>query len=52
MDGIRSDFHDISPMHHFSESTTFDFPQPLGPTMHVMPGLSGILTLLAKDLNP
>jgi hypothetical protein len=52
MDGSRSDFHDISPMHHLSESTTFDLPQPLGPTTQVMPGLSGSFTLLANDLKP
>src|ERR1700683_3763820 len=34
-------------------STTFDFPQPLGPTMHVIPlPLNAMLVFSQNDLNP
>jgi hypothetical protein len=33
-------------------STTFDLPEPLGPTTQVIPGSSRILVAEAKDLNP
>jgi hypothetical protein len=35
-----------------SASTTFDFPEPLGPTMTVMPGPTSTLVVSAKDLKP
>ena len=35
----RSDLAPCSPMTQASASTTLDLPEPLGPTMHVMPGL-------------
>jgi hypothetical protein len=34
-------------------STTFDFPQPLGPTMHVVPVPLNVTTVRSqKDLKP
>ena len=30
-------FADVSPIHHLNDSTIFDFPHPLGPTMPVKP---------------
>jgi hypothetical protein len=33
-------------------STTLDLPQPLGPTMAVMPGLKSKTTLSTNDLKP
>src|SRR5918994_7128276 len=41
-----------SPMTQASASTTLDLPEPLGPTMHVMPGSSCNVVEDAKDLNP
>ena len=41
-----------SPMTHLRASTTFDLPQPLGPTMEVIPGVKSKSVLWAKDLNP
>src|SRR6478672_3705187 len=41
-----------SPITHASASTTLDLPEPLGPTMHVMPGSSCSVVEDAKDLNP
>ncbi len=41
-----------SPITQASASTTFDLPEPLGPTMQVMPGSSWSVVLEAKDLNP
>src|SRR5690606_19354882 len=41
-----------SPITHASASTTLDLPEPLGPTMHVMPGSSRSLVAEANDLNP
>jgi hypothetical protein len=35
-----------------SASTTLDFPDPLGPTMQVIPGSSWRVVEEAKDLNP
>jgi hypothetical protein len=35
-----------------SASTTFDFPEPLGPTTQVIPGSSRRVVAEAKDLNP
>src|SRR5882724_5464745 len=33
-------------------STMLDFPQPLGPTTAVIPGLSSMTVRSTKDLNP
>ena len=41
-----------SPITHESASTTFDFPEPLGPTTAVMPGSKRNVVAEAKDLNP
>src|SRR5690606_29226492 len=48
----RSDFTPCSPITHASASTTLDFPEPLGPTMQVMPGSSWRVVAEANDLNP
>ena len=41
-----------SPNTHLIASTTFDFPQPFGPTTAVTPFENLILVLLANDLKP
>ena len=41
-----------SPITQASASTTFDFPDPLGPTTHVMPGSRASVVALANDLKP
>src|SRR5687767_9997849 len=41
-----------SPITQASASTTLDLPDPLGPTMQVMPGSSCKVVEDAKDLNP
>jgi len=41
-----------SPITHASASTTFDLPEPLGPTTQVMPGSNTSVVLEAKDLKP
>ena len=41
-----------SPMTQLSASTTLDFPEPLGPTMQVMPGSKLRVVAEAKDLKP
>src|SRR6201987_3630616 len=41
-----------SPITQVSASTTFDFPDPLGPTTHVMPGSKRRVVGEAKDLKP
>jgi hypothetical protein len=33
-------------------STMLDFPQPLGPTTAVIPGLNSMTVFSTKDLNP
>ena len=48
----RRDFAPCSPITHVSASTTFDFPEPLGPTTQVIPGSSRRVVAEAKDLNP
>ena len=48
----RSDLAPCSPMTQASASTTLDLPEPLGPTMQVMPGSSWRVVAEAKDLNP
>src|SRR5690349_6845060 len=41
-----------SPMTQASASTTLDLPEPLGPTMQVMPGSRRMVVAEAKDLKP
>src|SRR3954453_8833780 len=41
-----------SPITHASASTTLDLPEPLGPTMQVMPGSRCNDVDESKDLNP
>jgi hypothetical protein len=48
----RSDLAPCSPITQASASTTLDLPEPLGPTMQVMPGSSWSVVDEAKDLNP
>src|SRR4051795_10980425 len=48
----RSDFAPCSPITQASASTTFDLPEPLGPTTQVTPGSSCRVVAEANDLNP
>src|SRR3954449_9537990 len=48
----RRDLAPCSPITQASASTTLDLPEPLGPTMQVMPGSSCSVVDDAKDLNP
>ena len=48
----RNDFAPCSPITQASASTTLDLPEPLGPTMQVMPGSSSRVVDDAKDLKP
>src|ERR1700760_4317083 len=48
----RSDLAPCSPMTQARASTTLDLPEPLGPTMQVIPGSSWRVVEEAKDLNP
>src|ERR1700710_2358222 len=48
----RRDFAPCSPITQASASTTLDLPEPLGPTMQVIPGSSCSVVEEAKDLNP
>src|ERR1700710_1182765 len=48
----RSDLAPCSPITHASASTTLDLPDPLGPTMQVIPGSSCSVVEEAKDLKP
>jgi hypothetical protein len=41
-----------SPITQVSASTTFDLPDPLGPTTQVMPGSNRRVVGAAKDLKP
>src|SRR6267154_105760 len=43
---------EVSPITHFMASTRFDLPQPLGPTMPVMPGSMASSVGSTKDLKP
>ena len=43
---------DVSPITHLKDSTIFDFPHPLGPTIPVSPSSIKKFVLSAKDLNP
>ena len=48
----RSDFTPCSPITQESASTTFDLPDPFGPTTQVIPGSKRSVLEEAKDLNP
>ena len=48
----RRDLAPCCPMTHDSASTTFDLPDPFGPTTQVMPGSSCSVVADAKDLKP
>src|SRR5690606_1064496 len=48
----RRVFAPCSPITQASASTTFDLPEPLGPTTHVTPGSKAKVVGVAKDLNP
>ena len=48
----RKDLAPCSPITQVRASTTFDFPEPLGPTTHVIPGSSRRVVAEAKDLKP
>src|SRR6187549_2595559 len=48
----RNDLAPCSPITHARASTTLDLPEPLGPTMQVMPGSSCRVVDEANDLNP
>ena len=43
---------EVSPMHHLMDSTMFDFPQPLGPTIPVKPFSIPIEVFSTNDLKP
>jgi hypothetical protein len=43
---------EVSPITHFSASTRFDLPQPLGPTMPVRPASMASSVGSTKDLKP
>src|SRR5476649_2822883 len=43
---------EVSPITHFRASTRLDLPQPLGPTMPVMPGSMASSVGSTKDLKP
>src|SRR6201991_694522 len=48
----RSVLAPCSPITHVSASTTFDLPDPVGPTTQVMPGSKRRVVGDAKDLKP
>src|SRR3546814_10774222 len=48
----RSDLAPCSPITQARASTTLDLPEPLGPTMQVMPGSSCSVVDEAKALKP
>ena len=48
----RSDLAPCSPITQLSASTTFDLPDPFGPTTQVMPGSNASVVAEANDLNP
>src|SRR5437867_9220641 len=48
----RRDLADCSPRTQRTASSTLDFPQPLGPTMAVMPSWKLKVILSANDLKP
>ena len=45
-------FAEVSPMHHLRDSTTFDLPHPLGPTMPVKPSSMSNSVGSTNDLKP
>ena len=47
-----SDFTDCSPKTHLMASTTLLLPEPLGPTIPLIPFSNSKLVLSAKDLKP
>src|SRR5437762_761677 len=49
---LRSDLADISPRDQRMASEILDFPQPLGPTIAVIPGSNSTRVLSANDLKP
>ena len=48
----RKDLAPCSPITQERASTTFDLPEPLGPTTQVIPGSKSRLVEEAKDLKP
>ena len=48
----RRDFAPCSPITHVRASTTFDLPDPFGPTTQVIPGSRRKVVAEAKDLKP
>ena len=48
----RRFFADCSPRTQRTASDTLLFPDPLGPTIHVIPSLKSNVNLSANDLNP
>src|SRR5689334_3438889 len=48
----RRAFAPCSPSTQLMASTTLDFPEPFGPTTHVMPGSRRSVVAEAKDLKP
>jgi chromosome segregation protein len=52
IEAARQTLAEVSPITQRSASTRFDLPQPLGPTMPVMPGSIGISVESTKDLKP
>ena len=49
---LRTALGACAPSTQAMASTTFDLPDPLGPTTTVTPGSSTIVVLSANDLNP
>ncbi len=48
----RMDFMDCSPKTKRIDSTTFDFPEPFGPTIETMGLSNSKIVFWAKDLKP
>src|SRR5262250_2961468 len=48
----RSGLTPCWPITHENASTTFDLPDPFGPTTQVIPGSNRSVVVEAKDLNP
>src|SRR5487761_2049349 len=48
----RTTLGPCAPSTHATASTTFDLPEPFGPTTTVIPGSSSIVVGSAKDLKP
>ena len=45
-------FAEVSPIHHLTDSTIFDLPQPLGPTIPVKPFSIKKVVFSINDLKP